>query len=290
MSAWLRAFRLHHWSKNLVVFAPLVLGHVYTDRSKVLLAVAGFVLVSILTSAGYVINDLVDIGVDRHHQTKRHRPFASGKLAVTTGIICAVAMIAAACFAAAFLPRAFLLLLLSYLVLMLAYSFGLREIAFVDVAAIATLFCVRIALGAAVIEIGQSVWLLSFGWALFLSLSLAKRHCELMRTEQQGGGVIQGRGFHSTDWPLTLTFGVGAGIASIVIMLLYLANDAAPSGFYPHHTWLYAVPGIVLIWLMRVWLMSHRTKLDDDPVIFALRDPASIAMAAIVAATFMLAS
>jgi hypothetical protein len=86
-----------------------------------------------------------------------------------------------------------------------------------------------------------------------------------------------------------LTFGVGAGLISILIMLLYLANDAAPSGFYPHQGWLYAVPAAMLIWLMRVWVLSNRRELHDDPVIFALRDPTSLALGAAVVIAFILA-
>ncbi|MBV9557340.1 MAG: hypothetical protein JO254_09690 [Pseudolabrys sp.] len=100
--------------------------------------------------------------------------------------------------------------------------------------------------------------------------------------------AIAGRGFHADDWPLTLSFGVGAGLISILIMLLYLANDAAPSGFYPHQGWLYAVPAAMLIWLMRVWVLSNRRELHDDPVIFALRDPASLVLGAAVIAAFIL--
>jgi hypothetical protein len=147
----------------------------------------------------------------------------------------------------------------------------------------------RVVAGGAAIGTGHSAWLLSFSCAFFLSLALAKRHCEIRSTALAGAGPIAGRGFHSDDWPLTLSFGVGAGIASIIIMLLYLANDATPSGFYPHQGWLYVAPAMVLIWLMRVWLLSHRTELHDDPVIFALKDPASLVFAAAVVVAFMLA-
>jgi len=285
---WLRALRLHHWSKNLLVFVPVLLGHVYADPAKLLVSAAAFLVLGVLVSAGYLINDLSDIEADRQHKSKRHRPFASGRLSPRAGAVVAAALIAAAFIGAALLSRGFAGLLLVYLILVVGYSLWLKTIALLDVAAIATMLTLRIAAGAAVLGTGQSAWLLSFSTAFFLSLALAKRHSELMQATLAAPGPIAGRGFRSEDWPLTLAFGVGAGLASIVILLLYLANDAAPSGFYPHQGWLYAVPGVVLIWLMRVWVLAHRRELHDDPVIFALKDPASFAFGAIAAVAFML--
>jgi 4-hydroxybenzoate polyprenyltransferase len=289
MTAWVRALRLHHWSKNLFVFVPVLLGHMYTDPAKVLAAVAAFLILGVLVSAGYLINDLADIDADRQHKSKRHRPFASGRLSPRAGVAVAALLIAVAFAAAVALSRGFAVLLLAYFVLAVGYSLWLKTIALLDVAAIAAMLTLRIAAGSAVLGTGQSAWLLSFSAAFFLSLALAKRHVELMQASLTAPGPIAGRGFRSDDWPLTLAFGVGAGLASIVIMLLYLANDAAPSGFYPHQGWLYAVPGVVLVWLMRVWVISHRRELHDDPVIFALKDPASLACGVVVAAAFMLA-
>jgi 4-hydroxybenzoate polyprenyltransferase len=287
--AWLRALRLHHWSKNLFVFVPLLLGHLYDDLAKLAASIAAFLLLGLLVSAGYLVNDVADIEADRQHKSKQHRPFASGRISPRAGIA-AAAMLALVAFAgAAFVSRGLVTVLLAYFLLTVSYSLWLKTVALIDVAAIASMLTLRIAAGGAAIATGHSAWLLSFSGAFFLSLALAKRHSELRQAALAGSGPIAGRGFHSDDWPLTLAFGVGAGLASIIIMLLYLANDAAPSGFYPHQGWLYVVPGAALVWLMRVWMLSHRTELHDDPVIFALKDPASLVLGGAVVAAFMLA-
>ena len=288
VTTWLQAIRLHHWSKNLFVFVPVLLGHAYGEPAKVLAAAAAFLLHGLLVSAGYLINDIADLDADRQHESKRHRPLASGRISRRAALAGAAAMIVAAFAGAIALSRQFAVVLLAYFLLTVGYSLWLKRIALIDVAAIAAMLTLRIAAGAAVIRIGQSPWLLSFATAFFLSLALAKRHCEVMQAAFSGAGAIAGRGFHADDWPLTLTFGVGAGLTSILIMLLYLANDAAPSGFYPHQGWLYVVPAAMLIWLMRVWLLSNRRELHDDPVIFALRDPASLVLGAAVVAAFTL--
>ena len=133
-----------------------------------------------------MINDMADIAADRQHDSKRHRPFASGRISSRAGIAVAAVMIALA-FAGAFaLSREFTMLLFAYFVLTVAYSLWLKKLALLDVAAISTMLTLRIAAGAAVIGIGQSPWLLSFSAAFFLSLALAKRHCEIRQAAFAG--------------------------------------------------------------------------------------------------------
>lgn len=289
LRAWVRACRPHHWLKNLIVLTPIFAGHVYADSQKVLIASLVFCLMCLLSSAGYIVNDIIDRDADQQHPTKRLRPFAANELSARSGAAAAFTTIAGVFAVAWFLSTKFMLLLIVYATLMLGYTFRIKQAPLLDVALIATLFTLRVALGAAAIDIAQSAWLLSFAWSLFLSLSFAKRHCEIMGAFRSGRSMGPSRGYQSDDWPLTLSFGVGAGLASIVINLIYLANDAAPSGFYRHQAWLYVIPGVVLLWLMRIWLLSHRTALDDDPVLFAIRDPASIAMAVIAVIAFVTA-
>ena len=76
---------------------------------------------------------------------------------------------------------------------------------------------------------------------------------------------------------------------SILIMLLYLTNDAAPSGFYRAADWLYAIPALISLWLMRIWLLSQRLELHDDPVVFALKDRASLLLGLATAVVFWIA-
>ncbi len=76
---------------------------------------------------------------------------------------------------------------------------------------------------------------------------------------------------------------------SVLIMLLYMTNDAAPSGFYRQAAWLYAIPALVSLWLMRVWLLSQRLALQDDPVVFALKDRASLLLGLATAVVFWMA-
>jgi len=286
---WLRAFRVHQWAKNSLIFVPLFVGHAYEDPAKIVATALGFALLCILSSATYVINDLSDLDADRAHATKRLRPFASGRLKILHGLIIAPLAIACVLIGAYVLSPRFAAALVAYLLLTSIYSFGLKRTPLLDVFAIGVLFTLRIVMGVEVAGLRHSPWLLSFALAFFLSLALAKRHGEVMRAAGIDVEEIAGRGYHGNDWPITLTFGVGSGLVSVVIMLLYMTNDAAPSGFYHSLGWLYAIPALLTIWLMRIWLLSNRMLLHDDPVVFALRDRVSLVLGVAVVCLFFLA-
>src|SRR5262249_59908798 len=142
--------RPHQWIKNLFVAAPLF----FTPRdmslaaaAHVLLALACFCAAA---SAIYVLNDWTDRAADRRHPTKRHRPLAAGSVTPAAAAALAAGLVLAAVVPALlFLPHSFLLVLLGYALLNLAYSFGLKRIAIVDVMVIAIGFVLRIYAGGA---------------------------------------------------------------------------------------------------------------------------------------------
>jgi 4-hydroxybenzoate polyprenyltransferase len=289
VQAWLRAFRVHQWAKNILLFVPLFVGHAFGDPKAIVASAIGFALLCLLSSATYIVNDLADLDADRAHATKKFRPFAGGRLKIVHGLIAAPLMIVTALAGAFALSPPFAAALLAYLILTAAYSFGLKRVALLDVFVIGVLFTLRIVMGAEIAGLTHSAWLLSFALSFFISLALSKRHGEVMRAAGADAGEIAGRGYRGNDWPVTLTFGVGIGLVSVVIMLLYMTNDAAPSGFYHAPGLLYAIPALLTLWLMRIWLLSHRMELHDDPVVFALRDRVSLALGLAVAIAFYLA-
>jgi 4-hydroxybenzoate polyprenyltransferase len=289
LQAWPRVFRVHQWTKNLLLFVPLIVGHTYNNPATITAAALGFVLLCALSSATYIVNDLGDLHADRQHATKRRRPFASGELKILHGLIAAPLIIVGALVGAFLLSPPFAVALFAYLCLTSAYSFGLKRAPLLDVFVIGLLFTLRVVMGAEIAGFGHSPWLLSFSLSFFVSLALSKRHGEVMRAAHIDIEEIVGRGYRGNDWPITLTFGVGIGLISVVIMLLYMANDAMPSGFYHRPGWLYAIPALLTIWLMRIWLLSNRMLLHDDPVVFALRDRTSLALGFAVAIAFYLA-
>ncbi len=286
---WLSELRIHQWSKNGLIFVPLLLGHIAGGFYAVLKTSVGFLAFSLIASATYIINDLADLEADRAHATKRFRAIAAGRISVLTGFLASILMLAAGIGVALLLHLQFALSVAVYLVLTLAYSLRLKRYALLDVAVIGALFTLRIVMGQVLNDLAFSPWLLSFSVMFFFSLALAKRHVEAMRACSKGKDAIKGRGYLPDDWPLILGYGLSSASASIVIMLLFLALDARVTQVYHNPAWLYVAPAGVFIWLQRIWLASHRMDLHDDPIVFALKDKTSLFIGAIVALAFALA-
>lgn len=286
---WMRALRLHQWAKNVLLFVALFLGHVFDEPAAWIKTALGFFALGLIASATYVVNDLLDLEADRQHSTKCYRPFASGSLKVVEGILGGLALLVGGIAISWFLPALFQTLLVIYLVTTLAYSFWLKRYALVDVFLLGGLFTIRIAMGAALVGVALSPWLLVFSMFFFTGLSMAKRHAELGRSRNDPMTLLPGRGYMPSDAGLVLAIGVACAASSVLILTLYLVEGAFPSGAYPRPEWLWGAPVLVALWLSRLWLVASRKELHDDPVVFAIKDGGSRAMGVILAVFFGLA-
>ena len=287
--AMLRIMRPHQWAKNALVFAPLILAGMANDGGVWLQAMLAFAALSLLASGTYVINDLFDLSEDRQHWSKRHRPVASGALSIAHALVlCGSLLLAATALAALAGPSVFLLLAL-YAVLTVSYSLALKRQPITDAFVLATLFTLRLGVGIAAVGAEVSPWLLVFSMFLFGSLSLAKRYTEIIRMGEHNRTSIAGRGYVAEDAVLVLAMGIASGLAAIVIMVLYLIEDAFRADFYSDPVWLWSFPTVLFLWIGRVWFVSHRGELNDDPVAYAVKDRGSLVMGAIMACGFVAA-
>ena len=284
-----RALRLHQWAKNALIFVPLILGGKATDPVAWIHALEAFLAFSLLASATYLLNDLWDLGEDRQHWSKRHRPLASGEMSIASS----VRLIASCGFASLALAVSVGIecaaLLTLYLILSLSYSFRLKREPIIDVFVLATLFTMRLAIGIVATGVAFSPWLLVFSMFIFLSLSLAKRQTEILRMPAHGQEEAPGRGYKASDAPFVLATGVASMMATVLILIIYLIDDAFPKGFYKHPDFLWGLAAIIFLWLARVWLLCHRDQLNDDPVAFALRDRLSLLYASAMGMIFIAA-
>jgi 4-hydroxybenzoate polyprenyltransferase len=284
------ALRPHQWVKNLLVLLPLFAAHTYGDLASAVHAIVAMVVFCLLASGVYVLNDLTDLGDDRYHPLKRQRPFARGDLSLWQGWLAWPALfIAAWVIAALYLPRLFMVVLGTYFVLTLAYSFRLKQLVVVDVLTLAGLYTLRVLAGAAAIAVEPSFWLLAFSVFFFLSLAFIKRYSELRAAPNSGGDQIRGRGYVRGDLEMVSVLGVAAGYISVLILALYV-NDGLTSRFYrsPRLIWL-ACP-LLLFWISRAWVVAHRGDMHGDPIVFALKDRASWVVGACLVALFALAT
>jgi 4-hydroxybenzoate polyprenyltransferase len=288
--ALLKAIRLHQWAKNILIFVPMLLAHVLRAGRLADAAIA-FVSFSLCASSTYIANDLLDIESDRRHPTKRKRPFASGDLSVTTGILTSALFLAGSiAIAAAVLPRAFLLWLFLYLVGTLSYSLVLKRVVLVDVLVLSGLYTVRMLAGAAATRVDISPWLAAFSLFLFLSLAMVKRFSELQNTRARGQAIANGRGYLLGDIEQLRSFGTSSAYASVVVFSFYIGEARDVGSLYHHPTRLWLITPFMIFWLSRVWLLASRGELDEDPVIFAVTDRLSLLTGAAVAVIAALAA
>ena len=286
---FLGALRIHQWSKNVLLFLPLFLAHAYTEPANIVQSVLAFCILSVLVSATYLINDLADLDADRMHPTKYRRALASGNLSPGFGLSASVVMIIGAVAAGTALSP----------------GFGRRACRLSDgyaglffwpeTRAISRRIDCGFAVHAAAVHGGCSperpaialaAGILA-GFLLFAGTGQAlRRNPHRGDTRFTSCGAA---GYRGDDFALVLAFGVAGSLASIVILLLFVTSDALVSGAYSNPLWLYAIPAPVFAWQMRIWLFSHRGLLDDDPVIFALRDRASLLLGFLMALSVALA-
>lgn len=268
---WARQLRLHQWLKNLLVCVPLIASRRFMDREIVAATVAAFFAFGFVASGNYILNDLLDLQHDRQHPRKRYRPLAAGILTVHSSVLVMAALFSAGAAIAVFLPATFGEVLLLYLAGTLAYSLRLKRSAPLDTFTLAGLYTLRVFAGNAATKLPPSFWLLAFSVFLFLSLAMAKRHAELLLAGAKGNDAPRGRGYLAADREMVSQLGVGAGYISVLVLALYLNSPQAALLYgRPDVLWLLCL--LLLYWITRLWLIAHRGQLDDDPLIFAIRD------------------
>lgn len=275
----LKAMRPQQWSKNFLVFLPMLVGQGWLDANAWRHALLAFVGLSFVASSIYLVNDLADISADRQHPRKRNRPFAKGSAPPLLGIVAAIILLGGGLALGA--ASGALLPLSIYAAMSASYTFVLKRITLVDVFTLAGLYTLRIVLGGVATGFPASDWLLAFSGFFFLSLALAKRAAEVdvMRSD------LIGRGYRAGDGAMLKRIGVGAGMISALVLALYL-RDPAKAVHYAAPAFLWALPASVVFWLSRIWIKLDRGEMHDDPLAFALKDPVSWAVGAVAALAF----
>lgn len=283
------ALRLHQWAKNLLLFAPLVLGGAIGNATAMTNTVLAFLAFGLLASSTYLLNDVADLASDRRHATKKKRALASGNLPVMQGLLLALTGGLCGLALGAYIDFAVFLALLGYLMLTLAYSLQLKRIPILDGVMLATLYTWRLFTGILTANVTLSPWLLVFSFAFFLSLSLVKRLSEIVNATAAKRTTLFGRGYQVSDGPFVMCLGVAAGMSSVLIFVLYLIDGAFEAAHFksPHILW--GCPVVLLLWLCRVWLLASRGELSEDPVEFAVRDRVSLFLGAAGGAQVLLA-
>ena len=281
-----RAMRPHQWVKNILVFVPILTAHALTQAGAWIGGLIMFAAFCCTASGIYLINDLVDISVDRAHPKKRLRPFARGAIALPIGAMAAVVMVAAGLGLAMF--GHVTLIILAYAAMSIGYSFFLKQLPLVDVFILAGLYTIRLFGGGEATGHHLSHWLLGFSIFLFLSLALLKRVEEMMSMRASGRTQSGRRGYGPADTPILQTFGVAAAFASSIVLALFVQNEATAQRYASPNILGLIVP-LILFWLCRMWLAGARGYMHHDPIVYAVKDRISWAIGAAVVVVVIVA-
>lgn len=276
------ALRPHQWVKNLLVFVPVILDHRLFDGPTLSKAAVAFFAFCCAASSAYILNDILDVEADRRHPTKRHRPFAAGTLSPALGIVLVPGLLALALAASlAALPASFLVPLAIYVVLTGAYSVLLKRVAVLDVLLLAGLYTLRVLAGIAAADVRFSEWLLAFSMFLFLSLAFLKRYTEVSAMEGATTEQVRRRGYLRGDREWLGSMGGASGYLSVLVLALYI-NSEQVVALYRQPLLLWLVCPLLLFWTSRMWLLAHRGRIHDDPIVATVRDPVSYLLGALV--------
>jgi 4-hydroxybenzoate polyprenyltransferase len=289
LNAAAKAMRPHQWAKNALVMVPIATAGLLGDPVAIARGAAATIALSLLASAIYIINDLLDIDADRQHHKKRTRPLAAGDISIPQALVLSGALAIAGLGIGLFMGGLGLFLsLLAYAALTTAYSLRVKAAAVADVITLAALYTIRIWIGAVAVGVVLSEWLLLFAVFFFLSLAYLKRYIELREATVPDHQLVAGRGYTASDLDVVMVSGLGTGLCSILVLALF-ANDPEATLHYasPQLLWFACLP--LLYWINRVWMMARRGEVDGDPVAFALKDRRSILLGGMTALTFLAA-
>ncbi len=278
---WIRLLRPTHWVKNALLGVPLITAQAWTEAAALRAVGLALVAFSLVASATYIFNDLVDLAFDQAHTAKRARPIASGDVGRGAALALGLVLLGLGLILACLQSAAFAVVTGLYVLLTTLYTQYAKRVALLDVLVLAALWTVRLWAGAVVIGVELSVWLLSFSAFLFLSLSILKRCAELIAFAGPVDALLPGRGYQVRDLASLQSFGIGTAVVSVLVLALFVDSHSAAM-HYPHPERLWLICPAIWFWLARLWLETSRGQMHYDPVVFSVRDRASWLIAVLV--------
>lgn len=287
--ALLRSLRPLHWTKNVLLFAPVVLAHRTGDAAAVWPAAMGFAAFCLAASAMYLINDVRDLEFDRAHPSKRNREIAKGALSPMVAVVAAVALIVASAAIAYSVSLDLVWYVAGYCILSLVYSLWFKRRVFLDVLALSALWTLRVLAGGVAARVEVSDWLLALSVFLFVGLALLKRYADLGLLASQDTNAVPGRGYVTGDRDLLRSMGVTSGYMAVLVLALYLTSPQVVR-LYESPRLLWLVCPLLLYWIAHMWFLAHRGEIQDDPIVVAARDPASYVVGALIALLLFVAT
>ena len=265
LPALLRALRPLQWAKNAILLAALVFDHKLFQAESVGRTLLAVIVFCAASSAVYLVNDVRDAPADRNHPTKRRRPIAAGEITAGRALTAAAVLAVTAGVLGWIVRPEFVLVVVGYVSLMVAYSLGLKRLAILDVFAIAAGFVLRAVAGAVAIAVAISPWLLVCTMLLALFIGFAKRRHELASLEDAVGHRA-----NLGDYSLPLLDQlIGVTASATVMAYSFYTFDAA--AVPDNHAMMLTVPFVVYA-IFRYLFLVHRRDLGGSPEVLLFSD------------------
>lgn len=276
MRAWARLLRIKHWVKNLLVFLPIVFAGRLVDVTSLVTCLLAFLCFCLASSAVYAINDLNDMEVDRAHPRKQTRPLASGEIKRGPAIATAVVLAVASCVLSLLAWSLWSLFFLGcYLVLNVAYSFGLKNIPILDIAILSSGYVLRVLFGGAYCGVPVSLWLFLTILTFAMYFAFGKRSGEL----EQHGPVSRKSLEHYTPGFLRQGKTISLVLALVFYTLWSYERASTSTGMVSMSSMLVVigVPLVLAICLRYNYLLECGDS-DGDPVEVLMGDRGLLAL------------
>lgn len=282
--AALRVLRPYQWAKNALALVGLILSHQWDDPIAVWMAAVSLIALCLASSSVYVLNDLIDVEDDRRHDRNRSRPIASGELSTHAAAWLVPLLLALAYACARVLPWDAQLIIASYVLAAAGYSLLFKRMLWIDVVVLAGLYTARVLCGVVAVGAPISPWLIAFSAFVFTGLAILKRYADLRFDSER----LHGRPYMVSDRFLLLAVGIAVSLLSVLVLALYVNSDDV-AALYARPWAIAFICPIIAVWLLRLWTLADRKQLAIDPVLYALRDPASYVSLVACAAAFAVA-
>ncbi len=252
--------RIYSYVKNGFIVAPLVFTRKLTEIDMVVKVAWGVILFCMISSAVYIINDIRDIEIDRGHPDKKKRPIASGEIPVWIAALISIILSIVAILGSFYLSKDFLIFVLIYYLMQLAYSSGLKRVAIIESLIVAIGFVIRVMAGGALVLEPASEWIILATFFLALVLVLGKRRCEYVRANN--GELQKIRPIltqYTLGW-LDLSISIAIG-AAVITYALYCISERGI--FVGGERMIYTLLPVVL-GLLRYLQLVSLGKMDED--------------------------
>tara|TARA_Y100000389_G_C17382816_1_gene475313 strand:- start:8 stop:868 length:861 start_codon:yes stop_codon:yes gene_type:complete len=285
MKKYLITLRAYHWTKNILVFAPLFFAHQF-DSDSINKATIAFLSFCVVASLIYIINDIRDIKFDKLHSTKSLRPIASGQISQSSVVFLIIILIILSVVLSLNAKSAFTKILFAYFLLAMLYTYLLKKMIYLDLIILTSFYIIRIFAGGVVIDASVTTWLIIFSFLLFLSLALIKRITEVQKYADYDL-IEMGKSYTKKNLGMLYKFTKIAQFLALFTLSLYIFISAPD--LYSKYLYLILSVVIFYFWFNHVLTTTKNNNMKDDPIIFAIFDPLSYFSFISIIAIFVLA-